>query len=153
MGFFPFSRRKEIFSVKENELIVNAIQDAEKRTSGEIRVYIERHCKYVNPLDRAAEIFWALKMDYTQNRNAVLVYIAVADHQFAIYADEAIHTKMGNEFWQKEVAAMRRHFVDNHHVDAIAEVIRDVGAALENHFPFQEGQNKNELPDEIIFGD
>lgn len=152
MGFFPFLRRKEFFTQQENDTIVKAIQDAEAMTSGEIRVYIERHCRFVRPLDRAAEIFWGLKMDCTKNRNAVLVYIAVTDHQYAIYADDGIHQKVGQEFWNKEVADMKRHFSENHYVDAIAEVIRDVGRALKEHFPNTGRDDKNELPDDIIFG-
>lgn len=152
MGFFPFGRKKDFFSPKENEIIVKAIQDAEAMTSGEVRVFIEGHCRFVNPLDRAAEVFWGLKMDYTKNRNAVLVYVAITDHQFAIFADEGIHQKVGQEFWNKEVSDMKRHFLENHYVDAIAEVIRDVGKALQHHFPNTGKEDKNELPDEIIFG-
>lgn len=152
MGFLPFLGRKDFFSPQENETIVKAIQDAESLTSGEIRVYIERHCRFVNPLDRAAEVFWGLKMDHTKNRNAVLVYVAVSDHQFAIFADDGIHQKVGQAFWVKEVSDMKRHFAENHYVDAIAEVIRNVGKALQQFFPNSGENDKNELPDEIIFG-
>ncbi|MBO9572614.1 MAG: TPM domain-containing protein, partial [Chitinophagaceae bacterium] len=114
MGLFS-SARKLFFTSEENSRVVDAIRKAEQHTSGEIRVYIENRCKFVDPLDRAEEIFWGLKMDHTQYHNSVLLYVAVKDHQFAIFADKGIHEKLGNEFWQKEVAQMGRHFRENHY--------------------------------------
>ncbi|NII25338.1 TPM domain-containing protein [Pseudoflavitalea sp. X16] len=152
MAFFPFSRKSDFFSADEKKQVIKAIQDAELATSGEIRVYIESRCRYVDPLDRAAELFWSLKMDYTKDHNAVLVYVAVRDHQFAVFADQGIHEKVGNEFWNKEVQAMKKHFVQNHYADAVVQVVTDVGAALQHHFPFNRETDKNELPDDIIFG-
>ncbi len=136
----------------EREQIIEAIRANEQRTSGEIRVYIESRCKYVNPLDRAAEIFWNYKMDHTKDRNAVLLYIALQDHQYAIFADEGIHQRVGQEFWNREVEAMGRHFRENHYTKAFIEVISDIGEALHKHFPYDRTTDKNELPDDIIFG-
>src|ERR1051325_10806905 len=127
MAFFPFSKRKEFFTREEQERIVNAIRQAEQQTSGEIRVYTESHCRFVNPLDRAAEIFWGLKMDLTKDRNGVLVYIAMKDHQFAILADQCIHEKVGQAFWEQEVSVMKTHFSRAHPAEAIEAVVNDVG--------------------------
>lgn len=152
MAFFPFSRKTEFFSEDEKERILKAVQAAEQRTSGEIRIYVENRCRFVDPLDRAAELFWGLKMDYTKDHNAVLVYLAVRDHQFAIFADQGIHEKVGNAFWNQEVSAMKKHFQQNHYADAIVQVVNDVGAALHTHFPYNRDTDKNELPDDIVFG-
>lgn len=152
MALFPFSRKADFFSAEEKKQVIEAIQAAELTTSGEVRVYIESRCRFVDPLDRAAELFWQLKMDYTKDHNAVLVYVAVRDHQFAVFADQGIHEKVGNEFWNKEVQAMKKHFVQNHYADAVIQVVKDVGAALQFHFPFNRETDKNELPDDIIFG-
>jgi uncharacterized membrane protein len=152
MAFFPFSRKKEFFSFTENERIVEAIRLSEQQTSGEIRVYIESHCRYVDPLDRAAEIFWGLKMDLTKDRNGTLVYVAMKDHQFAILADQGIHEKVGQSFWEKEVAVMKDHFKQQHPAEAIVAVVNDIGLALKTHFPYDNTADKNELPDDIVFG-
>src|SRR5690606_25283896 len=101
MNLFPPFKKKGFFSPVENDRIVNAIRKAEETTSGEIRAYIESRCRYVNPLDRAAEVFWNLKMDHTELRNSILLYVAMKDHQFAIYADKGIHQQLGDKFWQK----------------------------------------------------
>lgn len=152
MALFPSFRKVDFFSEEEKKQVIQAIQEAELTTSGEIRVFIESRCRFVDPLDRAAELFWHLKMDYTADRNAVLVYVAVRDHQFAVFADQGIHEKVGNEFWTKEVLAMKKHFALNHYADAVTQVVKDVGAALQFHFPFDRKTDKNELPDDIIFG-
>lgn len=152
MKLIPSFRRKNLFSADESARIVEAIRKAEQQTSGEVRVFIESRCRFVDPLDRAAELFWNLKMDHTAHHNAVLLYVAVRDHQFAIFADTGIHKKLGNEFWQKEVAMMSRHFRENRYLEAILLVIGDIGNALHAHFPYDPTADKNELPDDLVFG-
>jgi uncharacterized membrane protein len=152
MAKFSFFRRSDFFSEEEKQRIIEAIRNAEIKTSGEIRVYLESRCRFVDPIDRAAEIFWGLKMDHTENHNAVLVYVAIKDHQYAVFADKAIHEKLGEKFWQEEVKSMYRHFRNNNIADAIGQVITDVGQALHQHFPYEKNTDKNELPDDIVFG-
>lgn len=152
MALFSFFRRNDFFSATEKEQIVAAIREAEKNTSGELRVFIESRCRFVDPLDRAAEIFWGLKMDHTAKRNAVLVYIAVKDHQYAIFADAGIHQQLGDTFWNSEVKAMFRHFKNNAISEGVVHVINDVGRALADKFPYDGKTDKNELPDDIVFG-
>ena len=152
MKLIPSFRPKNLFSADESARIVDAIRVAEQQTSGEVRVFIESRCRFVDPLDRAAEIFWNLKMDHTVYHNAVLLYVAIKDHHFGIFADTGIHQKLGNEFWQKEVNLMSRHFKQNHYLEAILYVIGDIGNALHAHFPYDPNADKNELPDDLVFG-
>jgi uncharacterized membrane protein len=148
----PFISRKNFFSEEEKNLIVTAIREAEHQTSGEIRVYVESRCRFVDPLDRAAEVFTILKMKETAGHNAVLIYMAVKDRQLAVFGDHAIHEKVGEEFWKKEVMHMLTHFQKDHYADATAKVILDIGAALKYHFPYDRQTDINELPDDIVFG-
>ncbi|MEO8584054.1 MAG: TPM domain-containing protein [Flavitalea sp.] len=152
MRLLPGFKRKDFFSSEEKGRIVNAIRHAELQTSGEIRLYIESRCRFVDPLDRAAEIFWALKMDLTDSRNSVLLYVAAKDHQFAIFADQGIHDKLGDKFWENEVKALSSHFSKNDYLDAIEKVIHDIGIDLSTKFPYDGTTDKNELPDDIVFG-
>src|SRR5436853_7933434 len=92
-------KQKKFFSEEEEARIIDAIRTAEKQTSGEVRLYIESKCRFVDPLDRAAEIFLQLKMNETENRNAVLVYIATKHRQLAVFADEGVYNKAGQQFW------------------------------------------------------
>ena len=148
----PFLSKKDFFSAEEKNRIVSAIREAEQQTSGEIRVYVESRCRYVEALDRAAEVFTILKMGETTGHNAVLIYLAVRDRQLAIFGDRGIHEKVGEEFWTKEVIHMLDHFQNCHYADATVKVILDVGSALKLHFPYDRQADINELPDDIVFG-
>lgn len=152
MGIFSFlSRKQNWFTPQENEAIVNAIRAAEKRTSGEIRVFIESRCSYVDPVDRAIEIFFGLKMDKTEDRNGVVLYIAMKDHQLAVFGDKGIHEKVGTEFWNKEVNKMLSSFSRENYTDGIMQIVTEIGDALVSNFPY-ENEDRNELPDDIVFG-
>jgi uncharacterized membrane protein len=91
-------------------------------------------------------------MNKTAQRNAVLVYLAVKDHQLAIFADEGIHAKTGTDFWKKEVQLMLTHFNKHDFAAGIVHVVKEIGDALIYHFPYLENVDKNELPDDIVFG-
>src|SRR5664279_2020132 len=107
---WPFSKKKEFFSKEENEKIVQSIRDAEKQTSGEVRVFVESKCTYIDALDRALEVFAKIKMQNTAQRNAVIVYVAIKDRQLAVYGDTGIHQKTGDEYWKAAVNNMLSHF-------------------------------------------
>lgn len=144
--------KKEFFSEEEKKLIVAAIGEAEMQTSGEIRLYVESRCRFVDPIDRAAEVFAILKMDRTAAHNAVLIYLAVKDRQLAVFGDQGIHEKVGEEFWQEEVKHMLTRFQQDHYAEAVVKVVTDIGAALKQHFPYDRQIDINELPDDIVFG-
>lgn len=147
-----FFKRKDFFSPDERARIIDAIRVAEMQTSGEIRLFVESRCKYVDPVDQASEIFWRLKMDQTVERNGVLIYVAIKDHQLAIIGDEGIHQRVGSQFWDKEVVNMLKHFQNKEFVAGIIAVVEDIGEALGTHFPYVTSTDKNELPDDIVFG-
>ncbi|MBW7892989.1 MAG: TPM domain-containing protein [Chitinophagaceae bacterium] len=151
MRFFS-SKPQHYFSAEEHQRIVGAILEAEKLTSGEIRIFIESRCRFVDPLDRAKEVFYGLKMDKTERRNGVLVYIAMKDHQLAVYGDEGIHHKVGSDFWKEEVGKMLSAFRARNPVEGITELVKSIGTALQAHFPYMPGLDKNEMPDDIVFG-
>jgi uncharacterized membrane protein len=148
----PFLSKKDFFSDEEKSRIVAAIQQAEQQTSGEIRVYVESHCRFVDPVDRAAEVFSLLKMGKTEAHNAVLIYMAVKDRQVAVFGDHGIHEKVGDLFWKEEINTILSHFRQENYAEAIARVVLDVGNALKQHFPYDRQTDINELPDDIVFG-
>src|SRR5688572_21217787 len=91
---------KDFFTDQEIKKIGEAISDAELRTSGEIRLHIERYCK-MDVLDRAADLFGFLKMHETAERNGVLFYIAWKDRKFAIIGDAGINAVVPPDFWDE----------------------------------------------------
>jgi uncharacterized membrane protein len=149
---FPWQKRKLLLSEEDTRLVVKAIRHAEQKTSGEVRVFIESRCSWMDAMDRATEVFYSLKMDKTEQKNAVLVYIAMKDHQLAVFGDEGIHQKVGTAYWNKIVYEMLRGFNSNQYGKSIAECVIQIGDALQHHFPYDKDTDKNELPDEIVFG-
>ena len=91
---------------------------------------MESRCRFVNPLDRAAEVFTGLKMDQTAQRNAVLVYVALKDRQLALYGDKGIHEKVGDAFWNAQVRMILSHFYKENYAEGIAKVVGEIGEAL-----------------------
>ncbi|WP_295119927.1 TPM domain-containing protein [uncultured Chitinophaga sp.] len=148
MRLFP---KKELFTEDEKAKVVTAVRHAERLTSGEVRVFVESRCSFVDAKDRAREIFASLGMDKTKHRNGVLLYLALLDHQFAIIGDQGIHEKVGNDFWQKEAMLLRDYFSRNLIIEGIELCVKEIGESLQFHFPYA-ADDKNELPDDIVFG-
>jgi uncharacterized membrane protein len=141
----------EFFSQEEKDLMLEAVRSAEQATSGEVRVFIESRCRFVDPVDRAKEVFTTLKMDHTRERNAVLLYVAMRDKQLALWGDKGIHDRVGDDFWIAQVREILGHFGKDNYAHGIASVVREVGAMLGRFFPHIDGA-KNDLPDDIVFG-
>jgi uncharacterized membrane protein len=151
LPLFSFSKKNPFFSHEEESRIVEAIRAAEKRTSGEIRIYVESRCRFVDPVDRASEVFFGLKMENTDDRNGVLIYIAMKDHQLAVFGDQGIHQRVGTAFWNEEVKKMLKAFNAANFVEGVITIVYDIGEALVLHFPYEQ-EDRNELPDNIVFG-
>lgn len=152
LKLFPWKKTSSFFTAAEREHIVEAVRESERRTSGEIRVFIEKKCVYMDAVDQAAEIFFKLQMQKTDDRNAVLLYVAIKDRQLAVYGDEGIHKKVGNEYWNREVQQMIQSFNKENYAEGIRQCVIDIGEALHQHFPYDNDTDKNELPDDIVFG-
>jgi uncharacterized membrane protein len=127
-----------------------AIGAAEKRTSGEIRVFIEDHSRD-EPLDRAAFLFEKLGMSKTDLHNGVLIYVALKDHKFSIIGDHGIHAKVGPTFWDHIKEKMTGHFKAGRIFEGLKIAVYDSGEALANHFPYA-SDDRNELSNDVIFG-
>jgi uncharacterized membrane protein len=125
-----------------------AIKEAEKATSGEIRLYVEDRCKE-DVLDHAAFLFEKLNMHRTELRNGVLFYLALHDHKFAILGDAGINAKVADDFWDHIKLEMLVFFKDGKFAEGLEKGISMAGQALSTHFPFERG-DENELSDEII---
>jgi uncharacterized membrane protein len=144
-------RTREFLSKLEHDRIVQTIREAESKTSGEIRVFIQRGKLKSDPLAAAQKKFRQLRMHKARESNAVLIFVVPRAHKFAVIGDKAIHEKCGDEFWQRVVTRMRTHFQNENFSDALVEAIKEIGSVLASHFPKTLG-NANELPDDVIEG-
>src|SRR5439155_24091952 len=131
--------------------IVQAIREAESKTSGEIRVFVQRGKLDVDPLIAAKKKFHRLGMHKAPERNAILIFVAPRAHKFAVVGDKAIHEKCGGQFWQRIIDGMRTHFQNEKFSHAIIEAIEEIGKVLAAHFP-KRPTSANELPDDVVQG-
>lgn len=143
--------KSKFLSNCELEQVMSAIAEAEKATSGEIRVHLESHCEG-DPFERATEVFDKLRMDRTAQRNGVLIYVAAHDHQFAIIGDQGINDAVSEGFWEKTRDAMIVHFRDGRFCEGLCDGLHAAGQALSKYFPYQGAKDVNELSDEISEG-
>lgn len=139
------------FTKKDRDNITAAIRQAEKQTSGEIRLFIEDKCKG-NVLDRAAIVFEKLDIHKTALRNGVLFYLAIRDHKFAILGDAGINAVVKHGFWDEIKDTALEYFRKGEYPEGLIKGIGMAAEALKQYFPYDE-RDKNELPDEIVFGE
>jgi Predicted membrane protein len=141
---------KTFLTKEQQSAIVQAIVEAEKATSGEIRVHMESSCKG-DVLDNAAHVFKKLKMHKTALRNGVLIYLAVNDRKFAILGDAGINSKVPEGFWDQVKDTMAALFAKGDFTGGLTQGILMAGEKLKAYFPIM-ANDKNELPNEISFG-
>ena len=130
--------------------ILQAIQEAELKTSGEIRVHIESHCEG-HPVERAKVLFFQLGMHQTDLQNGVLIYLAYKDRKFSIVGDKGLDAKVPTEFWETIRDEMRPMLAKNEFGLALSQGVMRAGEVLANFFPYQK-DDQNELSNEISFG-
>ncbi len=142
---------RNFFSPLQVEEIKQAILNAELDTSGEIRVHVENNCEG-EVLDRAAAVFKLLKMNETELKNGVLIYLAIKNRKFAIIGDSGINLVVEKDYWERLKARMLESFREENFTEGLSQSILEVGKILKKHFPYQK-DDVNELPDDISFGD
>jgi len=144
------SKSEDFLTDTEEQAVIAAIKDAEKNTSGEIRVHIEESTDKP-PMDRALEVFYLLEMDHTEQRNGVLIYIAVESKKLAILGDEGINNLVDDDFWDTAKELMLSKFEKREFSNGLELAIIEVGKKLKDFFPYQ-SNDTNELSDEISKG-
>ena len=141
-------KTSEFISQLDEARVVEAIRDAEARTTGEIRVFVSRR-QVTDAVDAAQRHFDRLGMKRTKQRNAVLIFIAPRARKFAVIGDEAIHERGGDALWQRAVLEMEDSLKSGRFTEAVLCAVSEVGDALARHFPGK-GDHGNELPDAVL---
>lgn len=138
---------EDFLTSTQEEEIIDAIRIAEKETSGEIRVHIEK-CTEKDPLERAKEVFHFLKMDETDKHNGVLFYLAVDDKKFSILGDKGINNAVSEIFWNSVRDIVLDKFKIGDYTEGLKLGIIEAGNKLKQFFPYKKNDN-NELDDSI----
>lgn len=144
------SKIEDFLTYEEEQEIVEAIRIAEKNTSGEIRVHIEKSAK-TDPVERAMEVFHFLKMDNTKQQNGVLIYVAVEDRSFVIYGDKGINDVVPKDFWESTKTEIQSNFKHGDFKNGLIQGVLKAGEQLQKFFPWHH-TDTDELPNEISKG-
>lgn len=140
-------KAREFLNQLRHHEIVEAIRQAEKKTSGEVRVFITRK-PVDDPVPAAQAHFTALGMDKTRDHNGVLIFVAPRAHKFAVIGDAAVHARCGDDFWRQLAHEMSGHFSKAEFTTGIVHGVRKAGELLAQHFPRRPGDT-NQLPDDV----
>lgn len=141
---------EEFLTAEERKQVMAAIQQAEKRTSGEIRVHLEDHIEE-DVLDHAAFVFEELDMHRTRDRNGVLIYVCVADRQAAVIGDQGINERVPPRFWNDVLGVLQLHFVAGRRAEGLCEAVAMVGEKLIAFHPLR-SDDSDELSNEVSIG-
>ncbi|MFW6162584.1 MAG: TPM domain-containing protein [Planctomycetota bacterium] len=142
---------REFLADDESEQVAEAIAEAERRTSAEVKVSIVRHC-WTDVDSKARRTFHALGLDQTEQRNCVLILIVTTNREFAVFGDEGIHQKVGQGLWDAVRDAMTDRFREGAMGEGICEAVRVIGERLAEHFPYH-AEDRDEIPDEVAYED
>lgn len=115
--------------------IVQAIREAQRETTGEIRVQISRRWLEKDPFARARKLFSQFGMTRTSHRNAVLLYVNTRTRRFALVGDQGIHEAVGQRYWDELAQALGRDLQSTQIERAIAIAVLTLGATLKRFFP------------------
>ncbi len=140
----------DFFSKDEEGRIIQTIKEAERQTSGEIRVHLEKDYEG-SILGAASRTFFSLNMDRTKDRNGVLIFIVPMRKDFAIFGDKGINAAVPSDFWEETKNVMQQHFRQGMFAEGVCQGVKMAGEKLRTYFPWTSG-DKNELPDEISYG-
>lgn len=144
------SKVEDFLTASQEQEIIDAIREAEKNTSGEIRIHIECNSE-LDAFERAMEVFHYLKMDNTKLQNGVLIYVAVEAKTFVIYGDKGINNVVPKDFWDSTKNLMQTHFKAGQFKQGLIEGVLKAGQQLEKHFPWDHS-DLNELTNKISKG-
>ncbi len=129
--------------------VVAAIGEAEKMTSGEIRVHLTPECSD-DVMRDAISAFNRLGMYKTRHRNGVLIFVAFESRKFAIIGDSGIDEVVSPSYWDEEKDILLSHFKQGDPATGLCAVIARVGAKLKAYFP-SDDDDVNELSNEISY--
>ena len=144
--------KPSLLTHEELTKIAAAIGDAERTTSGEIRVSIRKRRGWkernLSLHKFALKNFYELGMDKTAEKSGVLLFFSVRERAFQIIADEGIHKRVSDKYWDGLAETLTGHFKEKRFCDGICELVKEVGAKLSQEFP-RRGEDKNELPNDV----
>ena len=143
--------RKKLFEIIDRDKIKEAIETAERRTSGEVCVSVAPY--FWGSIEKAADkAFARMGIARTKDRNGVLIFVVPSRRKFVVLGDRGIHERVGQEFWNRVAEAVSAKFRSGDFTGGLVRGIEEVGEQLAAHFPYDRETDKDELADDVDFG-
>ena len=143
--------RKKLLQVIDRDKIKEAIQRAERRTSGEICVSVAPFF-WGNTEKAADKAFVRMGITRTKDRNGVLLFVVPSRRKFVVLGDRGIHERVGQEFWNSVAGVIAERFRDGDFTGGLIRAIEVIGEQLASHFPYDPATDRDELADDVDFG-
>ncbi|HTR80681.1 MAG TPA: TPM domain-containing protein [Bacteroidota bacterium] len=145
-------KRHPLLTHDELTKIAGAIAAAERNTSGQIRVSIRKRRAWnerkLSLHAFALKNFHELGMEKTKEKSGVLLFFSLGERAFQIIADEGIHKRVHERYWDDLAVTLTSHFKKQKFCDGICEVVKEIGTKLAEEFPRHSGDT-NELPNDV----
>jgi len=117
----------------DEDKIRSAIDTVEVATSGKIEVVLASH--FHGNIGRGAQHAFRTNLGKLAHRNGILFFVVPSRREFLVWGDEAIHKKVGQQFWDQVVAAVRDKFKTGDLTGGLVHGIELAGQELARHFP------------------
>lgn len=142
-------KHRQLLESLDQERVIRAIEEAEQKCSGEIRVHIQPSAHGREVRHVAEKTFERLGMTKTELRNGVLLFILSRDQKFAILGDKGVNEKVSEGYWEAMAGELGNRFRAGEFTEGIVDAIEQVGKLLAEHFPFCPTTDVNELTNEL----
>lgn len=140
----------QYISLEEKRLILKSVMEAEKQTSVEFQVHIDKSCKG-DVIEKASAVFNFIHLNKTKTKKWLLFYLSLEDQKYAIIGDKEMNEMIPENFWDLVENHMQNKINEGNLTACLSEGIKMAGDQIRNFIPKQIN-DINELPDEISLG-
>jgi putative membrane protein len=89
-------------------------------------------------------LFVETGLSQTRDRTGVLILVSLFERRVQILADEGIHSRVPDGFWDAEVKQIVQAIHDGRFIQGFSSVIQQIGEKLSENFP-RKADDRNEL--------
>lgn len=114
------------------------------------RLLITKHEIEYEVTQRAIEAFFEHNLHTTEQHNGVLIFISILEKKIKIITDVGVRKKVDQKIWDEIIFSFTEKVKKGEFVEALKSTIAATSDILENYFPSNGKQKKNELKNDII---
>ncbi|MGB6223431.1 TPM domain-containing protein [Haloferula sp.] len=140
---------RDFLTEEQEQRVVREIHNAETRTTGEIRIVISSK-RVFRPEKYAWKAFRRMGMSKTEARNGALIVVMVRHRRFFVLGDQGLNAVVEPDYWENLALAMSEELKNGERCEALIHGVKTLTDTMAHHWP-ADGENPNELPDEIAY--